>query len=159
MVAEVVSAPSAKALERMAEARDYHYSAVEPVIEKAIQYLRMQKPKPERMLPSLLASRPASGATRGAAGEGLSLPSRARASTRAPRRRFRFLKNKLEEGGDLPPDRSRAKLPPVPASAFPTAFLAPILAEIVKEMPPKEDVLKVLVSKLSKAMGVAEDDD
>ena len=67
MVAEIVSAPSAKALERMAEARDYHYSAIEPVIEKAIQYLRMQKPKPERMLPSLLASRPASSLARAGA--------------------------------------------------------------------------------------------
>ena len=33
----VECAPSAKALERIAEARDYHYRVIEPVIEKAIQ--------------------------------------------------------------------------------------------------------------------------
>ena len=124
MVAEVVVAPSSKAMRKRQEARDYAARVLDPVLDPAIQYLRMHKPGPARVLPTLL----------------------------------KYLQA-MQEGEDLEPDRSKMKLPPMPAAQFPTDFLVPILGALVKEMPPKEEVLGALIAKVEEALGAGKKDD
>ena len=104
MVAEVVVAPSSKAMRKRQEARDYAARVLDPVLDPAIQYLRMQKPGPARVLPTLL----------------------------------KYLQA-MQEGEDLEPDRTKMKLPPMPAAppmpavppvaALPSAVVTAILPE------------------------------
>lgn len=120
MTASVEISPSKKAMRRREEARDYHARVIDPIIDPAMQYLRMQKPAPARVLPALLS----------------------------------FLQAKAE-GEELEPDRSKLKLPPMPAEKFPMKFLTPILCELVKEMPAEDEVLASLISKIERDMAVA----
>lgn len=118
MTRTVTISPSSQAMRKRQEARDYAARVLDPVLDPAMQYLRMQKPAPNRVLPTLLS----------------------------------YLKEKAD-GEELEPDRSKLKLPPMPRDKFPTEFLTPILCELVKEMPPKEEVLASLIAKVELAMG------
>ena len=65
-----------------------------------------------------------------------------------------YLQSK-QEGEELEPDRSKLKLPPMPAEHFPTQFLTPLLTELVMEMPAPEDVLASLIAKIERELAVA----
>ena len=43
----------------------------------------------------------------------------------------------------------------MPAEKFPTAFLTPLLTELVMEMPAPEDVLASLIAKIERELAVA----